>query len=383
MMAALAVMTAALAIPGRSQADEGDATLAIMPVFSQLVAWRLPPGFHRANEEVQARTYAFQATPEGDTLDHWSQLIALTGAAGRASDTKMTPKAFASGMAAGFKQDCPDSYHGIELQAPAVDGYESFAAVISCGEEADGSSPAHSKTDLLVVVKGAHDYYTFQWAERGPAQRSPMQIDAGLWSRRLAGLMPIRLCERIPGEQPPYPSCVSRITNLAGAGTEGAGQADDGPDSSIFVKRWEAAGFVITMQHYVATLSSACAPILGDKRGESLLEQWRNQAPNGLFLDISLAYQEAFIAAVEKSSGKQAAQAVLARQMDLARQMGDDEARKLLAGNTAAKADTCRRFADDVAAGAYTIVQRVPYYDTLKEWSHHVTVVDATHGGAP
>lgn len=378
MMAGLA-MVVMMSNPPRAHADEGDTTLAIMPVFSQVVAWRLPPGFHRANEETDARSYMFQATPEGETVDHWSQLIGLTGAAGRAADAKMTPKGFASGIAGGFKQDCPDSYHGIELHAPAIDGYDTFAAVVSCGTTANGL-PAQSKTDLVVVVKGAHDYYTFQWAERGPARSGPMPIDADLWSRRLAGLMPIHLCDRIPGEKPPYPSCVSHITDLPDAGRGDTARKANAADQDVVLKQWEAVGFVITLQHYVSTLASACEPVLGiaGKEGGRLLKNWRNQTPNGLFLEISLAYQHAFVAAVEKSEGKQAAQGVLTRQMNLVRQQGDDEARKLLGGTASAKAETCRRFQTDVASGAYNIGEGMRYYDTLAALSDQMLEDDSS-----
>ena len=84
-----------------------------------------------------------------------------------------------------------------------------------------------------------------------------------------------------------------------------------------------------------------------------------------MFLDASRLYQTAFVAAVQKSSGKQAADRLLAGQMEVVRQQGDDEAEKLLAGTPKKKAETCRRVAVDMAAGEYDITELVTYYATL------------------
>jgi len=62
---------------------------------------------------------------------------------------------------------------------------------------------------LLIVLKGREDYYTVQWATRGPAQATPVELSRGEWMERLRRLQPIKLCDPVPGESPPYPSCLS------------------------------------------------------------------------------------------------------------------------------------------------------------------------------
>jgi hypothetical protein len=61
---------------------------------------------------------------------------------------------------------------------------------------------------LLIVLKGREDYYTVQWATRGPAQAKPVELSRGDWMERLRRLQPIKLCDPVPGESPPYPSCL-------------------------------------------------------------------------------------------------------------------------------------------------------------------------------
>ena len=63
---------------------------------------------------------------------------------------------------------------------------------------------------LLLAVKGVEDFYSIQWAERGVASSQAPVFDEGLWKQRYQQLSPIRLCTRVPGEVPPFPSCVEQ-----------------------------------------------------------------------------------------------------------------------------------------------------------------------------
>jgi hypothetical protein len=63
------------------------------------------------------------------------------------------------------------------------------------------------------MIKGSQDYYSIQWAERGPAETSPASFDQQRWVDRLGQLLPVLLCKKTPGEEEPYPSCISRLPN--------------------------------------------------------------------------------------------------------------------------------------------------------------------------
>lgn len=384
LMAGLALTALALTGAPWAHADGPDTVMAIMPVFSQVIAWRLPSGFHRTNEVAQADHYLFEAVREGEMDDDWSQMVTLTGAAGLAANPELTPKRFASDIAAGLRRTCPDSYYGVELEPAAVAGYDTYAAVAGCGR-VSGTEPTHGETMLIVAIKGAHDYYTLQWAERTRAQSKPPLIDAGLWSKRLAELMPIQVCDRVPGEKPPYPSCVSQIAKnretltAPVSPTAPAPPNESATDSDVVLTRWKAVGFALTLQHYLSTLASTCDSLPGAAAGgKGILQTWQGRARNGLFLDASRLYQTAFVAAVQKSDGEQAAQGVLARQMEVVRQQGDGEARKLLSGSAAENEKTCRRVEADVAAGEYDLGEGIPYYATLDRLSRELAADEAT-----
>lgn len=379
-------LAAVLAGAPRARAGDQDTVVAVMPVFSQLVAWPMPSGFARVNEETHANDYLFEAVREGDTLADWSQMVSLTGAAGLADYPQVTPRDFATRLAASFKQTCPDSYYGIELKAPIVDDYPTYAAVAGCGVVPGSSKPAHGETTLIVVIKGAHDYYTLQWSERKPAQSEPPRIDAALWSQRLATLMPIQVCDRVAGETPPYPSCTSSFAAKRNALTQRASAAGNEPaiDSNAVEAGWEAAGFTLTLQHYLSALASTCDSLPGvSVDGKGIFDMWQERARNGVFLDASRMYQTTLLVAVQNSSGKQAADRILAGQMALVHQQGDGEAAKLLAGTPAQVAETCRRAAAHVTAGEYDITEKLPVYATLDRMARDLAPDGDSDAGAP
>ncbi len=198
---------------GAQQGGGADAVLpagskvrAVMPVFSQLLAFSYPKGFAPAFEEARNGNYIQESVLKGESVQSWSQMLTVTGAKGLASNPDQTPISFANEIAAGFRSACPDSFAGRSLGEFKLDGHDAFAAVASCGNvgAADG---ARSESALLVVIKGKRDYYTFQWAERGKAARGALPFDGAKWSGRLRQLGPLALCPIVPGEAAPYPSC--------------------------------------------------------------------------------------------------------------------------------------------------------------------------------
>lgn len=202
----------ALAQSGAQRGSEADITpagskvRAVMPVFSQLLAFSYPKGFAPAFEEARNGNYIQESVLKGESVQNWSQMLTVTGAKGLASNPDQTPSSFANEIAAGFRSACPDSFAGKSLGEFKLDGHAAFAAVASCGHVGAGDG-ARSESALLVVIRGKRDYYTFQWAERGQAARGALPFDGAKWSERLRQLGPLALCPIVPGEAAPYPSC--------------------------------------------------------------------------------------------------------------------------------------------------------------------------------
>jgi hypothetical protein len=117
-----------------------------------------------------------------------------------------TPKKFASGIASGFQRACPSSFAAKGIYEGQLSTRDAFIMVVSCGNAA--ASAGHSETAVIAVVKGEKDFYTLQWSQRGDATSAPINIDVNMWAAKMKDLMPLKLCSIVPGEQPPYPSCV-------------------------------------------------------------------------------------------------------------------------------------------------------------------------------
>lgn len=188
---------------------QGYSVGSITPIFSQLLMFSSPKDFVPAFEDAKTDFYLQESVLAGESVNKWTQMITITGSKNLALNPNVTPKRFADGMAGGFKAACPNSFNAFGLGETKFGDYSAFSAVISCGS-ASPTKEQYSESLLLIVIKGDKDYYTVQWAERGKASEQPIKFDSDKWTDRFKKLMPIHLCPKVPGEKPPYPSCVDR-----------------------------------------------------------------------------------------------------------------------------------------------------------------------------
>jgi hypothetical protein len=200
---ALALLSASAAL-----AADQPGMAVVVPVFSQLVRFSVPTQFKVADEHNNGSFYIREQVPDSEGADQWSRMLELTGTRDLATSAGATPQALLSRMAAGFRQHCPDSFAMQELGPRRVDGYDGFVTIASCGR-VQGKS-GYSETAVMLAVKGARDFYTLQWAERGSGSARTPAIDRAYWEKRLEALGPVKLCTPQPGEGSPYASCLGR-----------------------------------------------------------------------------------------------------------------------------------------------------------------------------
>lgn len=182
---------------------------AISPIFSQLLAHSQPTNFVPAFERTIGERYIRESVPRGETVERWTQMITVSGAKALVvNNPKLAPDGLVGAIAAGFKSSCPGTFAALGLGKLQTGSYESFAAVAGCGSLNFGGG-TQSELALVVAVKGTTDYYTIQWSVRSKASATAPVIDKAAWMQRLELLGPIVLCPIVPGEKPPYPSCVT------------------------------------------------------------------------------------------------------------------------------------------------------------------------------
>lgn len=203
-----AALAAALLLGAAAQAQAPQSFRVISPIFGQLVAFAMPSNFAVVFENTKGGHYIREAVLKGETPERWTQMITVTGEKGMTLTPGSSPEMFAGTIAGGFRSACPDSFAARPLGATHFGRFEGFVAVIGCGR-LDSGPTRHSETALLITLKGASDYYTIQWAERGPESDEPPVNDIS-WQARLRDLSPIDLCPIMPGEAAPYPSCVDK-----------------------------------------------------------------------------------------------------------------------------------------------------------------------------
>ena len=204
MMKATIAALATAALTAQASAQTPPMARAISPIFGQLVSFGMPLNFVAVFEETKGIHYIREAVLKGESAQAWTQMITVTGEKGAAANADASPEKVAGGIAGGFRSACPDSFAARSFGAVKFGSFDGFIAVIGCG-----NAGGHSETAALITLKGTSDYYTIQWAERGPAGAKP-PIDDEKWTARLRALRPIDLCPIVPGEKAPYPSCVNK-----------------------------------------------------------------------------------------------------------------------------------------------------------------------------
>ena len=186
----------------------------VTPVFHQLVLFSLPPTFQlAAPEQVNATMYLHEIPLRGETVEHWTQLVTITGFNGMAANPNAAPDRLAGKLAGGFRKSCPQTFGYKILPPGTLPIAGSYAVLAGCGSVADlGGRPGamHSETALILAIKGSQDVYTVQWAERTAAVSGPPVFYVAKWMRRLQTMEPIKVCTRVPGEKAPYPSCLKQ-----------------------------------------------------------------------------------------------------------------------------------------------------------------------------
>lgn len=202
------VLAASLLLAATARAQAPQSFRVISPIFGQLVSFAMPSDFVAVFENTKGGHYIREAVLKGETPERWTQMITVTGEKGMTPTPGASPERFAGTIAGGFKSACPDSFAAQALGTMTFGRVEGFVAVIGCGR-VDSGPTRHSETALLITLKGITDYYTIQWAERGPESDEP-PVNDERWQTRLRDLGPIDLCPIVAGEAAPYPSCVDK-----------------------------------------------------------------------------------------------------------------------------------------------------------------------------
>ncbi len=206
-LSALALLSPGLSSPLAAQTP----IEARMPIFGQVMSF--PLAFDPvADYEFQSPDGFFitEWVPEGETVDVWTQMQTVTGHRGVGQglgpdDAARMGESIAVHFLDGYRGACAVEVDALPLPLLSDQGARaSFAAYMGCAHVADTNQ---SEEMVILVMVGAQDSYTLQWAERGPAREEFDRSAFGRWRPRIDSLASGHLCNPAAGEEPPYPSC--------------------------------------------------------------------------------------------------------------------------------------------------------------------------------
>lgn len=193
--------------PTAASAPTTGSTRTVIPLHGQLLVFQQPAGFELLGEQQQGALYLREALPAGEDRSNWTQMLTVLVHRGSPDGLEASPGALVRGLAAAYQQACPRSFATRALADAALpEGHPLYAAVLGCGSLGEGAQ-RRAEQVLVVTIKRAEVYFTLQWAQRGQAQERAPQLPMEQWAARFQQLAPLKVCDRLPGERAPYPSC--------------------------------------------------------------------------------------------------------------------------------------------------------------------------------
>lgn len=179
----------------------------ITRLYSQNLLFFVPTRFVQLRAQDAGDQYTREYVLKGETGEQWTQMITVTATRNVVGKPGVTPRGILAAMAQGYREGCPRTFAATDLGETALSGFPAQVAAIGCGAEGK-QPPPYSEQTLIIAIQGLHDLYTVQWAERSkPVKKAPV-FNVKVLEKRVGELMPLRLCESQPGQNPPFADCL-------------------------------------------------------------------------------------------------------------------------------------------------------------------------------
>ena len=192
-------------------ASAQDAPLARERLYGQVLehplVFGVEPAFHAERADG---FYLMEWVPEGQSVEDWQQMQTVTAhrdVGSNHSDDQVASlgENIAVNFLNGYRDNCATSVDALPLPITGNQGARAaFAAYMGCAQV---RGTDHAEEMVILVMVGARDSYTLQWAERSPARASFDREAFSRWRPRIEALTQAHLCTVPDGEEAPYPSC--------------------------------------------------------------------------------------------------------------------------------------------------------------------------------
>ena len=172
---------------------------AIIPIYSQKVAFSLPITWKAAFQDNKPSTYMMEFTPKDERLESWNNLITVQGLKNLAK--KISPKKFMDKLSYGFKKICGDQLVYEKLGYSFIDGHRTFTAILGCARMPNGHQTAvnkgQSEIGFYFSIQGKKDLYIVHKSIRGdafPVEKPPLNKSNA--QEFIKEILPIEICNK-------------------------------------------------------------------------------------------------------------------------------------------------------------------------------------------
>lgn len=183
------------------------------PLFTQFLVHRIPPDMVYAyqdgfvGKDGVGGSYIEEFVPKGQTLDNWQEMLTVRAEEGMALNPNITAEKYAALLVDTYRKSCPKTFNGADAGTTSFNGYDAKIVLAGCGQSA-GPSAGYSEVNMFVVIRAAREMMLVQWGVREPAKAQKPELEPEFWKARLDTLMPIYVCDTLPGSQEMDQSCL-------------------------------------------------------------------------------------------------------------------------------------------------------------------------------
>jgi hypothetical protein len=165
---------------------------AIVPIYSQKLAFRLPTTWKSAFQDQKPGMFMMEFTPKNESIGSWQNLLTIQGFENLSS--RVTPERFITDTGNRFKAICKQDFVFENLGATTVDGFKAHRAILGCSKV-----PGQNFSEMAywLAIQGSKDIYVVQKAVRSELGNP---LNSSNIDSFIADIGPIELC-KVGGQQ--------------------------------------------------------------------------------------------------------------------------------------------------------------------------------------
>lgn len=176
---------------------------AVIPIYSQRVAFRLPTDWKPAFQDQNSNMFMIEFTPKDESIKSWKNMLSVQGFKNLAS--RASSEQFLDNLASRFKITCGEYLVYEKVGSPVIDGFNSTTAILGCSKlpnsHPTGAKKGQSEIGVYYSIQGEKDIYLIHKSIRGEAfEPASTPITKENLVSYIEPFGPIELCKNTGGQ---------------------------------------------------------------------------------------------------------------------------------------------------------------------------------------